>query len=99
MLFLIRIVLGLIKSYQKSEGYLNPGPFKYAGYPKIDENTVVKIDEGSENGIPHFYVTLDDILTLFENFEIVRIRHTDDCYVGGKRQNSKHYFILAKKLP
>ena len=51
--------------------------FKDAGYPRIDENTVVKPAEGPEKGIPHFYVTLQAILTLFSSFEIDRIRHTD----------------------
>lgn len=70
--------------------------FKDAGYPRIDENTVAKTAEGPEKGIPHFYVTLNDILRLLDDFEIKRIRHTDDCYFDGKEQNSKHYFILAK---
>jgi len=70
--------------------------FKDAGYPKVDVNTVIKTEEGPEKGIPHFYVTLQDILKLFEDFEIERIRHTDDCYFEGREQNSKHYFILAK---
>lgn len=72
--------------------------FRDAGYPKIDDNTVVKTDEGPEKGIPHFYVTLDDILDLFSDFEIERIRHIDDCYFSGRKQNSKHYFISAKLL-
>ncbi len=70
--------------------------FKDAGYPKIDENTVIKTGEGPEKGISHFYVTLQEILKLFSDFEIEKIRHTDDCYFDGKEQNSKHYFILAK---
>jgi len=70
--------------------------FKDAGYPKVDENTVVKTDEGPEKGIPHFYVEINDILELFSNFEIITIRHVDDCYFAGKQQNSKHYFITAK---
>lgn len=70
--------------------------FKDAGYPKLDDNTVIKTDEGPEKGVPHFYVTLDDILNLFTDFDIKRIRHTDDCYFSGRKQNSKHYFILAK---
>jgi len=69
--------------------------YKYAGYPKLDENTVIKTDEGPEKGIPHFYVTLDDIIELFNNYSIERIRHIDDCYFSGKKQNSKHYFISA----
>ena len=69
--------------------------FEDAGYPRLDENTVIKTDEGPEKGIPHFYVTLDDIIDLFANFEIEGIRHTDDCYFAGKKQNCKHYFISA----
>ncbi len=71
--------------------------FRDAGYPKIDENTVVKTDEGPEKGIPHFFVDLDDLLTLFSGFEIVSVRHVDDCWFGGAKQKSVHYFLLARK--
>lgn len=70
--------------------------YKDAGYPKLDENTVIKTAEGPENGIPHFFVNLDDILALLSNYEIDKIRHTDDCYFAGRTQNSKHYYVLAK---
>lgn len=102
--------LGFRKTLMKISRILRPGgeiyltlcskstwSFKDAGYPKIDENTVVKTEEGPERGVPHFYVTLDDILKLFSDFELERIRHVDDCYIDGKRHNSKHFFILAKK--
>lgn len=71
--------------------------FKEAGFPKIDENTIVKTEEGPEKGIPHFYVTIDDVLKLFGKFEMQSIRHVDDCYFEGEKRNSKHYFILAKR--
>lgn len=70
--------------------------FAEAKYPRLDENTVIKTDDGPEKGIPHYYVTLDDILILLANYEIERIRHTDDCYFSARKQNSKHYFISAK---
>ena len=70
--------------------------FRDAGYPKLDANTVIKTDAGPEQGIPHFYVALDDILALFSDFEIEKIRHTDDCYYAGRKQNSKHYFVSAR---
>lgn len=102
---------GMLKILGEIERVLRPGgeiylslcsketwSFKEAGYPKLDENTVVKTGEGPEKGIPHFYVDLEDILQIFHNFEIERIRHTDDCYFGGQKQNSKHYFILARKV-
>ena len=71
--------------------------YRDAGYPKIDNNTIIKTDEGPEKGIPHFYVNLDDILSLFSDFTIESIRHIDECFFSGQKQNSKHYFILAKK--
>ncbi|HEX2946565.1 MAG TPA: class I SAM-dependent methyltransferase [Clostridia bacterium] len=70
--------------------------YKDAGYPRVDENTIVKTDDGPEKGVPHFYVTLEDILTLFKDFSIIRVRHVDDCYYEGNRRNSKHYYILGK---
>lgn len=69
--------------------------FREAGYPKLDENTVIKTGGGPEDGIPHFYVSLDDIFPLLADYEIERIRYTDDCYSNGNRRSSKHYFVSA----
>jgi len=73
--------------------------FAEAGFPKIDENTIRKTDDGPEKDVPHFYSNLDDIIELFSEtgLELLRIRHTDDCYYDGQKRNSKHYFILAAK--
>ena len=70
--------------------------FKDAGYPKLDENTIIKTDDGPEKGIPHFYVDINDLLELFDDYQIERIRHVDDCYFDGQIRNSKHYFVSAK---
>lgn len=72
--------------------------FKDAGYPRIDENTVIKIEDGPENNIPHFYVDLDDINKLFLDFNILSIRHIDDIFYTDKVNHSKHYFLHIKKL-
>ncbi len=71
--------------------------YKDAGFPVIDENSVMKTD-GAEVNVPHFYVNLDDLFVLFKGFEIIKVRHTDDCYLDGKVTNSKHYFLLARRL-
>lgn len=99
----IRRILGEISRILKPGGELymtlcskETWSFKDAGYPKLDENTVIKTIEGPEKDIPHFYVEFEDIMTLLSDFDIERIRHTDDCYYANRRQNSKHYFILAK---
>ncbi len=70
--------------------------FKHSGYPKLDANTVIKTEDGPEKDVPHYYVDIDDILELFCNFDIERIRHTDDCYVSGQKIDSKHFFVSAK---
>ncbi len=68
--------------------------FSQADLPRVDENTVLKT-EGPEKGVPHFFVDMDDIENLFSDFNIIKVRHIDDCYHGGKRRNQKHYFIEA----
>lgn len=101
---------GIVKVISEMHRVLKPGgelyctlcsketwSFRDAGYPKIDANTVVKTDEGPEKGIPHFFVDLDDVLHLFVDFEMIHIRHVDDCWFDGAKRKSKHYFLLAKK--
>jgi len=72
--------------------------FKEADFPRIDENTVFKTEGEAEKDIPHYYVDMDDIIRIFSDFEIERIRHIDDCYYGGSTRNSKHYYLTAKLI-
>jgi SAM-dependent methyltransferase len=71
--------------------------FAKAGYPKLDENTVVKTGEGPEKGVPHFYTDLDGVLRIFAGTTVLRVRHIDDCYFDGAKRDSRHYFILGRK--
>lgn len=41
---------------------------------------------------------MDDIIRIFSEFEIERIRHIDDCYFDGSIKNNKHYYLTAKLL-
>lgn len=70
--------------------------FREAGYPRLDANTVVKTGGGPEDGVPHAFVDLDDIRELFADVDLLRVRHIDDCWFDGRRQNSKHYFLLVR---
>ena len=101
---------GIIKVISEMKRVLVPGgamfftlcsketwSFTEAGYPKIDENTIMKT-EGAEEGIPHFYVDKDDIIELMKDFQLIRVRHVDDCFFQGNWRNSKHYFIEAINL-
>ena len=97
-------ILTDIKKILKPDGeiYLNlcskeTWSFKEANFPKIDENTVMKTEEGPENGVPHFFVDLEDVKRLFEpDFELLRVRHIDNCIYEGVIQNNAHYHIWAK---
>ena len=76
----------------------NSWSFQEAGYPKHDENTIIKIEDGPENGIPHFYSDENTITDLFSNFRLINIRHIKDVVLYGTAlKNSWHYFILGKK--
>lgn len=69
--------------------------FRDAPGERIDANTVIREDEGPEKGIPHYYADLNDIFWLFSGFCIRHVKHVDDCYVEGRTQKSKHYYIEA----
>ena len=69
--------------------------FQEANFEHIDENTIIKLTDGPEKDVPHYYVNFDDIFRLFKNFSVKRIRHIDDCYFDNNKQNSKHYYIEA----
>jgi len=55
----------------------------------VDENVRLK-EEQDGNFLPHFYVNYQDILTLFKNFDILRVRHIEDIFDG---KSSWHYFL------
>ena len=44
-------------------------------WPKIDENTLLKMEEGPEYKVPHFYADYNLVKELFKDFEIIDIRH------------------------
>lgn len=72
----------------------NSPSFCKKNYPKIDENTIVKTEE-PEIDVPHFYSDLEDVRELFEDFDIIRIRHIEDIF---NDTSSWHYFIHGEKL-
>ena len=101
----IKKILSEIKRTVKSGGELyvtlcskNAWSYKEAGFPVIDENTVIKVEDGPENGIPHFFADAENIPALFEGIRIIDLQHTQDMIVDGKEYGSWHYFILGENL-
>ena len=74
--------------------------FKQENWPFADENTKLRMEDGPEYKVPHFYADYDLVNELFEAFEIVWVTHVEDYHnVNGKTFSSFHYHILIKKLP
>lgn len=67
-------------------------------WPLIDENTKIKMQEGEEYKVPHFYADYKLIKELFSKFNILSIRHIETFNGNnGKTTSSYHYHILIEK--
>lgn len=71
---------------------------KTSGWPLVDDNTKLKMEEGPEYKVPHFYADYDLINKLFIDFEIVLINHIEEIYEENNIvKSSYHYHVLIKK--
>ena len=96
----IKIVVNEINRVLKNGGEFfvticskNSPNFTSKTYPKIDENTILKT-EGPEVDVPHFYSDLEGVKEIFQEFDVIRIRHIEDFFMD---KSSWHYFIHGKK--
>lgn len=72
--------------------------FRQNNWPNVDENTKIRMDEGAEYGVPHFYADYDLIMDLFKDFDIISIAQVQNYYeVKGELHKSYHYHVLVKK--
>ena len=83
------------------ECYLTLGSKQTWGFqedwPVVDENTKIRIEDGPENGIPHFYADYDLILDLFKEFEIVKVFQVEEHLKKDRATGSFHYHVLIRK--
>lgn len=64
----------------------------------IDDNTKLRLEEGPEYGIPHFYADYELIFELFSKFEIINVEHIETFYEASvKTKSSFHYHVLCRK--
>lgn len=72
--------------------------FKQEDWPLIDENTRLRMEEGPEYEIPHFYVDYKLVKELFSSFDIIEIFQVVDYYEKEDGvTNSYHYHVLIRK--
>lgn len=100
----IKIILSEIKRVLKDGGEFyvsliskNAWSYQKAGFPQLDDNTVIRIEDGPENSVPHFFVDADSIKELFADFNLISVRQVQDVIVDGVDYNSWHYFIHGYK--
>ena len=69
--------------------------FSEEGYPRLDENTVLKT-EGAEVDVPHFFADKEALRKLFHDYTFDHVRHITECVMEeGKTKERSHYFIEA----
>jgi SAM-dependent methyltransferase len=97
-------VISEIKRVLKPEGefYItlcskNAWSYKEAGYPRLDDNTVTKVEDGPENGVPHYYVDEVVLKELLADFKLITVRQVQDVVLEGQDYVSWHYFVLGRK--
>jgi SAM-dependent methyltransferase len=100
----IREVLGEIRRVLRPGGELylsfcskKAWSFAEAGFERLDENTVVKREDGPEDGIPHFFVDEGSLTALLSDIRILSLQHVQDLVVGGEPYGSWHYFLLGER--
>ncbi|MDP4090933.1 MAG: class I SAM-dependent methyltransferase [Bacillota bacterium] len=71
--------------------------FKDGGLPMLDFNTIIKLEDGPENNVPHFHADERLIEELLSGFKIITVRHVQDVIIEGSKHGSWHYFVLGKK--
>ena len=73
--------------------------FKQEDWPLIDNNTRLRMEEGPEYKVPHFFADYDLIKELFYRFKIVDIYQVVNYYEKDNGLNeSYHYHVLIKKV-
>lgn len=72
--------------------------FKQTDWPMVDANTKLRMDEGPEKGIPHFYADYELIKDLFNEFKIIKLFQLEEFYEDNNQvKTSFHYHLLIKK--
>ena len=99
----MRKIVSELKRVLKKGGecYLTLGSKQTWGFqqdwPMVDENKKIRVKDGPENGIPHFYADYDLIQDLFKDFDIVEIFQVEDFVSKSNGvMNSFHWHVLIR---
>ena len=99
----MRKIVSELKRVLRKDGecYLTLGSKQSWGFqqdwPVVDKNTKIRVEDGPENGIPHFFADYDLIVDLFKDFEIVRVFQVEEFIEKEQTTSSFHYHVLIRK--
>ena len=84
------------------EAYLTFGSKNSWGFKKnwpiVDENTKIRIDDGPDNNVPHFYADPELIFKLFSEFNILDLKQIQKIEKNSDGiKTHEHYHVLVKK--
>ena len=65
-------------------------------WPVIDSNTKIRVEDGPENGVPHFFADYGVIQSLCAGMKIVSAHHINDILTEGV-PGGGHYHVLVRK--
>ncbi|MBR6034172.1 MAG: class I SAM-dependent methyltransferase [Clostridia bacterium] len=72
--------------------------FKHEDWPLVDENTRLRMEEGPEYKVPHFYADYNLVKELFSNFNIINVHQEIEYFAKeNKVTESYHYHVLIQK--
>ncbi len=102
----IEIIINRIYNLLKINGecFLTLGSKNASTYkdPKniiVDSNTKLRMDEGPEKGVPHFYADMEIIPKLFKNFKIEYLAQAQEFKEkNGEFKSYWHYYLLIRKI-
>jgi SAM-dependent methyltransferase len=80
-------------------GSKNASTFKDNKNIFVDSNTKIRMDDGPEKGIPHFYADIDIIKELFKDFKIEYLSQVQDFKESedGNLRSFWHYLLIIRK--
>ena len=99
----MRKIVSELKRVLRKDGecYLTLGSKQSWGFqqdwPVVDKNTKIRVEDGPENGIPHFFADYDLIVDLFKDFEIVKVFQVEEFIEKEQTTSSFHYHVLIRK--
>lgn len=68
--------------------------FHEESFPQVDENTVLKTEEG-EVDVPHFFADKAILKKLFAGYEFEYVRHITECQMDDGAKERSNFFIEA----